>query len=92
MLAPMQTPKSDRTPQLADKYIVRLPDGMRDKITELAKANNRSMNAEIVLMLQQAMDARVLGAMVGHASSPVVDMDALADAIADRVAERLKAA
>lgn len=90
MLTAMQTSKSERAPQLADKYIVRLPDGMRDKITELAKANNRSMNSEIVLMLQQAMDARALGAVVGHTSTPVVDVNALADAIAERVAKRLK--
>ena len=35
---------------------MRLPDGMRDKLAELAKKNNRSMNAEIVLILQQAID------------------------------------
>jgi uncharacterized membrane protein YccC len=38
--------------QIADKYIVRLPDGMRDRIAEAAKANNRSMNAEIVARLE----------------------------------------
>lgn len=31
---------------------VRLPDGMRDRIAEAAKANNRSMNAEIVARLE----------------------------------------
>lgn len=31
--------------------MVRLPDGMRDQIAEAAKANNRSMNAEIVARL-----------------------------------------
>lgn len=38
----------DRKPQTADKYILRFPDGMRDRIAEAAKSNNRSMNAEIV--------------------------------------------
>lgn len=42
----------DRTPQAADKYIVRFPDGMRDRIAEAAKQNNRSMNAEVVARLQ----------------------------------------
>ena len=52
----MEPSKSQRAPQLADKYVLRLPDGMRDKLAALAKANNRSMNAEIVLILQRAID------------------------------------
>lgn len=35
-----------------DKVIVRLPDGMRDRIREAAEKNNRSMNAEIVSRLE----------------------------------------
>lgn len=31
-----------------DQFIVRLPDGMRDRIKAAAAENNRSMNAEIV--------------------------------------------
>ena len=56
---------------------------MRDKITKLAKANNRSMNAEIVLMLQQVMDARINEA-------PSIDIDALAEALAARLGVKLK--
>lgn len=79
----METPKSERIPQLADKYVLRMPEGMRAKITELAKANNRSMNAEIVLMLQQAIDARANG-------NPGIDVDALAEALAARLAPKLR--
>lgn len=39
---------SDRTPQNQDKYVLRLPDGMRDRIKAAAARNDRSMNAEIV--------------------------------------------
>ena len=35
-----------------DKFMVRMPDGMRDEIAKAAKANNRSMNAEIVARLE----------------------------------------
>lgn len=80
----METSKSDRTPQLADKYVLRMPDGMRDKLAELAKANNRSMNAEIVLILQQAIEARV------RPPVPSLDTHALAAEIAELVADRLK--
>lgn len=38
----------------SDKFIVRLPDGMRDRIKAAADANNRSMNAEIVATLRDA--------------------------------------
>lgn len=36
----------------ADKVLVRMPDGMRDRIKDAAKHNNRTMNAEIVARLQ----------------------------------------
>lgn len=42
---------TDAPSQSQDKFIVRLPDGMRDKIKAAAEANNRSMNAEIVVAL-----------------------------------------
>lgn len=35
----------------ADQFQVRLPEGMRDEIAAAAKANGRSMNAEIVARL-----------------------------------------
>lgn len=36
----------------AEQFVVRFPDGMRDRIKEAADANNRSMNAEIIRMIQ----------------------------------------
>lgn len=42
---------TDRKTQDQDKFIVRLPDGMRDRLKELAESHHRSMNAEIVLAL-----------------------------------------
>lgn len=41
-----------------DKVIVRLPDGMRDRIKAAAKANKRSMNAEIVARLEESFSGR----------------------------------
>lgn len=43
-----------------DKVIIRLPDGMRDKLKEQAKANNRSLNAEIVDRLETLGDGGLL--------------------------------
>jgi hypothetical protein len=36
-----------------DRIIVRLPDGMRDKIAAMAVANGRSMTAEVIAALEQ---------------------------------------
>ena len=41
-----------------DKFMLRLPDGMRDRIKAAADANGRSMNAEIVACLNAASPAR----------------------------------
>ena len=41
----------------ADKFVVRLPEGMRQKIAEVAKKNHRSMNSEIV----RCLEVQILG-------------------------------
>lgn len=43
---------SDYPSDTAERFQVRLPDGLRDEIKAAAAANNRSMNAEIVARLQ----------------------------------------
>lgn len=43
--------------QQQDKFVLRLPDGMRDRIKAAAEANNRSMNAEIVATLEEKYPA-----------------------------------
>ena len=40
----------------SDKFMLRLPDGMRDAIAEFAKQSGRSMNAEIVYRLQKSIE------------------------------------
>lgn len=39
--------------QPQDKYVLRMPDGMRDRIKKAAEVNKRSMNAEIVATLEE---------------------------------------
>lgn len=43
----------------SDKFMLRLPDGMRDRIKAAADSNNRSMNAEIVATLEHAYPAPI---------------------------------
>lgn len=42
--------------QEMDRFNVRMPNGMRDAIAERAKRNGRSMNSEILQVLQDALD------------------------------------
>lgn len=36
-----------------DKFVLRLPDGLRDQIKDSAKLNERSMNAEMIYRLKE---------------------------------------
>jgi hypothetical protein len=45
---------AERPGRGSDQFVVRLPDGMRDYIADAAKANGRSMNAEIVARLEES--------------------------------------
>jgi len=47
-----------------DKFNLRFPDGMRDAIAERAKRNGRSMNSEIVQILQDALDNEGKGVLL----------------------------
>lgn len=67
------------TPQ-QPPYPLRMPDEMRNTLTERAKANGRSLNAEILAILQHAVET----------PSGQPDMDAFADQLAEKLAARLK--
>ncbi len=40
----------------ADKFVVRLPDGMRDQVAKAANADDRSMNSMIVKAIREYLD------------------------------------
>ena len=71
------------TAQPGEKYIVRFPEGMRDRIAEAARANGRSMNAEIVARLESTFKehdtmlemARLHGALTGTKEAFAVVVD-----------------
>jgi hypothetical protein len=77
----MKSPERKLLAKDADKFIVRLPDGMRQKIMDAAQANNRSMNAEIV--------ARLAGSF--SAGAALCPLDTRIDRLADTIAEMLSA-
>jgi len=64
-------------------YPLRMPEELRDRLTELSRASGRSLNAEIIGILQDAV--------AGPQPVPAgIDVDSLAEAVADRVAAKLK--
>ncbi|MET4686206.1 Arc family DNA-binding protein [Sinorhizobium fredii] len=42
--------------QPQDKYVLRLPDGMRERLKAAAEANGRSMNAEMIHRLERSFE------------------------------------
>lgn len=55
MKTPARKPQGT-TGRESDKFILRLPPGMRDKIAALAATNGRSMNSEIVAALEKHVE------------------------------------
>ncbi|WP_409312704.1 Arc family DNA-binding protein [Pseudomonas putida] len=51
----MQQQYTTACSRTADKFVVRLPDGLRADIAVLAEDNDRSMNSEIVNRLKRSM-------------------------------------
>ncbi|MEQ9868718.1 Arc family DNA-binding protein [Pectobacterium odoriferum] len=41
-----------------DKFMLRFPDGLRDAVAERAKANGRSMNSEIIQIIEDALNLK----------------------------------
>lgn len=50
--------KNNPTSRESDKFMLRLPDGMRAQIADAAKSNKRSMNAEVVARIQESFEQR----------------------------------
>ena len=40
----------------ADKFVLRLPEGLRDQISQAAESNHRSMNGEMVARIDGSLD------------------------------------
>lgn len=41
------------TPSLVEKFVIRLPKGLREQIKTLSEQNRRSMNSEIIMVLEK---------------------------------------
>lgn len=75
--------ESGRGPAVVEKFVIRLPMGLRDQIRQLSEHNRRSMNSEIIMVLenhirhqlvQQMTDANSDGNFQVGARQPVTDL------------------
>lgn len=60
--------------ETADKFVIRLPDGLRERVKAAAARNNRTMNAEIVTAIEAACPETLTvmrGLFPGHVLVPV---------------------
>lgn len=57
---------SDKTGRDSDQFALRLPDGMRELVRDSAERNRRTMNAEMVFLIEQGMAAQGGGNSASH--------------------------
>jgi hypothetical protein len=55
----------DRAPALVEKFVIRLPSGLRDRIRQLSELNRRSMNSEIIMVLENHIRQKFMEQMAG---------------------------
>lgn len=60
--------------QKLDQFLLRLPDGMRDKLGTAARANNRTMTAEIISRLENSFPNEQAVQIPGKTGSGKDDM------------------
>ena len=47
------TDSNKSSPALVEKFVIRLPNGLREQIKTLSEQNQRSMNSEIIMVLEK---------------------------------------
>ena len=67
----------------SDQVKLRLPDGMRDELKEAAKANGRSMNAEIIARLEAYTDSPSDSDRLDEIMETLIKHDEKLDKLAD---------
>src|SRR5687768_4519579 len=60
---PETAPKTDG-PAVVEKFVIRLPAGLRDQIRQVSEQNRRSMNSEILLMIEGHLQTQLQDAMI----------------------------
>jgi hypothetical protein len=61
----MQLKDEAKSPTLIEKFVIRLPNGLRDQIRQLSEQNRRSMNSEIIMVLENHIRHQFMESMAG---------------------------
>ena len=48
------------SPSVVEKFVIRLPKGLRNKIKHLSEQNRRSMNSEIIMVLEKHIQQNMM--------------------------------
>jgi len=56
--------ESVRNPVVVEKFVIRLPNGLRDRIRSLSEQNRRSMNSEIIMVLENHIRQTFMDQMI----------------------------
>ena len=51
-------------PTLVEKFVIRLPAGLRDQIKQISEQNRRSMNSEILMMIEGHLHSQLQNEMI----------------------------
>lgn len=72
-----QDAQDRNAPSVVEKFVIRLPKGLRNKIKHLSEKNRRSMNSEIIMVLEKHIQQNMMHAGV---IEETLEMLAAADA------------
>ncbi|MBI0002302.1 Arc family DNA-binding protein [Bartonella sp. W8122] len=72
-----------KTTNASDKFIIRLPDGMRDRIKTDAEQHGRTMNAEIIARLEVFTDSPSNSDRLDELRQTLIKHDEKLDKLAD---------
>src|SRR5688500_16605374 len=60
----MDDKSQNNGPAIAEKFVIRLPAGLREQIRQISEANRRSMNSEIITIIEEHLGSLRLNEML----------------------------
>lgn len=75
---------------MIEKFVIRLPKGLRNKIKHLSEQNRRSMNSEIIMVLEKHIQQNLADAASEFASGAVHEAQGEARLSDDELTRRLE--
>ena len=78
------------TPAMVEKFVIRLPSGLRNKIKQLSEQNRRSMNSEIIMVLEKHIQQCLMSSTPGDFSEFTEGMGAPTQLTDKQLTEKLE--